>query len=77
MPYINVVSLNTKAEVVEAIGVIAGLNLKSLVDVQIVDPVSLPKNVRHMAKNAFTVTRKDILASFVILSNVESLLDPM
>ena len=49
-------------------------SLGSMAGVQIVVPVTLPKNVRHTAKNVFTATRKDILANFVIQSNVESLL---
>ena len=80
MPYIHktIVSLNTKAETMEAIGVTAGLSPEDLVvGVQIVVPVTHPKNVRHMAKNVFTVIRKDILVSFVIPSNVASLLDPV
>ena len=80
MPYIRetTVSLNIRAEAVEAIGVTAGLNQEGLAaGVQIVVPVTLPKNIRHMTKNVFTATSKDILVSFVILSNLESLLDPM
>ena len=80
MPYINetIVSLNTKAEAVEAIGVTAGLSPEDqVVGVQIVVPVTHPKNVRHMAKNVFTVIRKDILISFVVSSNMASLLDSM
>ena len=78
MPYIRetIVSQNRKVEA-KAIGVIAGLNVKSLAGVQIVDPVTLPKNARHTAKNVFTATRKDILASFVVPSIVASLLDQM
>ena len=54
MPYIRetIVSQNIRAEAVEAIGVTAGLNQEGLVvGVQIVVPVTLPKNVRHVAKN--------------------------
>ena len=36
-----------------------------------------PKKCKACGKERFTATRKDILVSFVILSNVESLLDPM
>ena len=69
MPYINVVSPNT---------VTAGLSPEGLVvGFQIVVPVTLPKNIRHMAKNVFTATRSDTSVSFVIASNVASLLDPM
>ena len=79
MPYISktTVSPNTKAEAVEAIGVIAGPNLESLVGVPTVGPAIHPKNARHMAKSAFTVIRKVISVSFVIPSNEESLRNPM
>ena len=79
MPYISetIVSPSTKAEAVEAIGVIAGPNLESLVGVPTVGPAIYPKNARHMAESAFTVIRKGISVSFVIPSNVENLLDPM
>ena len=33
---------------------------RSLAGVQIVVPVTLPRNIRHVAKNIFTATRKDI-----------------
>ena len=61
----------------EAIGVTAGPNPGSLVDVQILDPITDLRSVRPMARNVFTATRKDILASFVVQSNVASLLDQM
>ena len=61
----------------EAIGVIAGPNLESLVGVPTVGPAIHPKNARHTAKSAFTVIRKGISVSFVIPSNMENLLDPM
>ena len=79
MPYISetTVSLNIKAEAMEAKGVTAGLNPEGLVDVPIMVPAIHPKSARHMAKSAFTVIRKDISVSFVIPSNAESLLDPM
>ena len=80
MPYINVitVSQNTEAEAMEAIGVTAGLSLEGLVvGVQTVVPVTLPKSVRHRTKNVFTATRRDTSVSFVIQSNMESLLDQM
>ena len=80
MPYIRetTISLYIKVEAMEAIGFTAGLNQEGLVVVvQIVVPVTHLRNVRHTAKNVFTATRKDILVSFVIQSNVESLLDPM
>ena len=77
MPYMNIVSPNTKAEAMEAIEVTVGLSPEGLAaDVQIVVPVTLPKNVRHTAKNVFTATRRDTSVSFVTLSNVEILLDP-
>ena len=74
MPYIReiAVSLNIRAEAEEAIGVTAGPSPGNLVDVQIVVPVTHLRSVKHMAKNAFTATIKDILASFVIQSNMAS-----
>ena len=53
MPYIRetVGNLSTKAEAMEAIGVIAGPNLENLVGVQIVDPVTHLRSAKHMAKN--------------------------
>ena len=77
MPHIRIItaSLNTKAEAMEAIGVTAGSNPGSLVDVRIVVPVIHPKSAKLMERNVFTATRKDILASFVTSNNVESLLD--
>ena len=79
MPYISeaTVSLNMKAEAVEAIGGIAGLNPENLVGVPTGDPAIHPKNARHTAKSAFTVIRKGISVSFVIPSNEESLRDSM
>ena len=79
MSYIRkkAVNLSTKAEAVEAIGVIAGPNLENLVGVQIVDPFTHLRCAKHMAKNVFTATKRDILASFVIQSNVASHLDQM
>ena len=79
MPYISktTVSPNTKAEAMEAIGVIAGPNLESLVGVPTVGPAIHPKSARHTAKSAFIAIRKVISVSFVIPSNVENLLDPM
>ena len=77
MPYINIASVNTKAEAMQAIGVTAGPSPGSLVGVQIVNPVTHLKSVRPMARNVFIATRKDILASFVIQNNVASLLDQM
>ena len=53
----TIVNLSTKAEAVEAIGVIAGLNLESLVGVQIVDPVTHLRSAKHTAKNVFTATK--------------------
>ena len=64
-------------QVVEAIQVTAGPSPGSLVGVQIVDPVTHLRSVRPMARNVFTATRKDILASFVVQNNVASLLDQM
>ena len=79
MPYISetTVSPNTKAEAVEAIGVIAGPNLESLVGVSIVVLAIHPKSARLMAKSASIAIRKVISVSFVIPSNVENPLDPM
>ena len=79
MPYIRetIVSLSTKAEAMKAIGVIAGLNLESLAGVQIVYPVTHLRSAKHTAKNVFTATKRDILASFVIQSNVASHLDQL
>ena len=77
MPYINVASPNTKAETVEAIGVTAGASPGSLAGVQIMDPVTHLKSAKLMTRNAFTATRKDILASFFVQNNVTSLLDQM
>ena len=76
MPYISktTVGPNTKAEAIEAIGVIAVPNLESLVGIPIVGPAIHQKYARHTAKIAFTVIRKVILVSFVIPSNVENLL---
>ena len=79
MPYISetTVGPNTKAEAMEAIGVIASPNLKSLVGVPTVGPAIHPKNARHMAKSASIAIRKVISVNFVVPSNVENLLDPM
>ena len=79
MPYIGeiAVSLNIRAEAVEAIGVTAGPSQGSLVGVRIVDLVTHLRSAKLMAKNVFTATRRDILASFVIQSNVASHLDQM
>ena len=70
-------NLNTKVGAIEAIGVIADHNLESLAGVQIVDSVTQPRSAKLMAKNVFTATRRGILASFVIQSNVASHLDQM
>ena len=79
MPYISetTVSPNTKAEAMEAIGVIAGPNLESLVSVPIVVLAIHPKGARHMAKSASIAIRKVISVRIAIPSNVENLLDPM
>ena len=79
MPYIRetIVNLSTKAEAMEAKEVIAGPNLENLVGVQIVDPGTHLRSAKHMAKNVFTATKRDILASFVIQSNMASHLDQM
>ena len=79
MPYISetTVGLNIKAETVEAIAIIAGLNPENLVGVPTVGPVIQPKNARHTTKSAFTVIRKGISVSFVIPSNEENIWDPM
>ena len=50
-----------KAEAVEAIGVTAGLTPGSLVAVQSVDLVTHLGSARHMGKNVFTATKRDIL----------------
>ena len=81
MPYTTnetTVNSNIKAEAMEAIGVIAGLSPEGLVvDVPTVGPATHPKSARHMAKNAFTVIRRDILVSIVIQNSVVNLLDPV
>ena len=61
----------------EAIGVTAGLSPEGLVGVPTVGPAIHPKSARHMAKNAFTVIRRDISVSIVIPNNVVNLLDPV
>ena len=43
----------------------------------IVDPVTHPRSARPMARNVFTATKKDILASFGIQNNMASHLDQM
>ena len=81
MPYaINetTVNSNIKAEAMEAMEVIAGLSPEGLVvGVPTVGPAIHPKSARHMAKNAFTVIRKDISVSIVTPSNVEYCQDPV
>ena len=71
MPYITnatitITDVSQKAEAVEAIEVIADLNLGSLVLVQIVVPVTCPGSVKHIAKNVFTATKRDISVNYVI-----------
>ena len=57
----------------EAIEVIADLNLENLVLVQTVAPVIHPGNARHMAKSAFTATKRDDSVNSVVPDNVENL----
>ena len=68
MPYTSIITVSpsTKTEAVEAIEVIAGVTPGSLVAVQTVDSVIHLKSARHMGKNVFTATKRDILASSVI-----------
>ena len=73
----TIVNLNTKAGAVEAKGVIAGPNLESLAGVQIVDSVTHLRSAKLTAKNVCTATRRGILASFVVQSNMASHLDQM
>ena len=76
MPYITnvtITDLSQKAEAVEAIEIIADLNLGSLVLVQIVVPVTHPGSVKHMAKSAFTATKRGNSVNYVIPENVENL----
>ena len=77
MPYINVASPNTKAEAMEAIGVTAGPSQGSLVVVQTVDPVTHLRSAKHMAKNVFIATKRNILANFVSPNIRASHLDQM
>ena len=75
MPYITnvtITDLSQKAEAVEAIEVIADLNLGSLVLVQIVVPVTHPGSVKPMAKNVFTATKRDISVNYVIPDSMEN-----
>ena len=78
MPYITnititITDLSQKAEAVEAIEVIADLNLGSLVLVQIVVPVTHPGSVKPMAKNVFSATKRDISVNYVVPGNMENL----
>ena len=77
MSYTSVITVSpsTKAEAMEATRVTAGLTPGSLVAVQTVDPVTHLRSARHVGKNVFTDTKRDILANSVIQSNVASLLD--
>ena len=70
---ITITDLSQKAEAMEAIEVIADLSLGSLVLVQIVVPVTHPGSVKHMAKNVFTATKRDISVNYVIPDNMENL----
>ena len=77
MPYITnttitITDLSQKAEAMEAIEVIADLNLGSLVLVQIVVPVTCPGSVKHMAKNVFTLTKWDISVNYVVSDSMEN-----
>ena len=54
----SITDLSQKAEAMEAIEVIADLNLGSLVLVQIVVPITHPGSVKYMTKSAFTATKK-------------------
>ena len=62
----------SKGRAMEAIEVTADLNLGSLVLVQIVVPVTHPGSVKHMAKSAFTATKRGISVNYVIPDNVEN-----
>ena len=70
---ITITDLSQKAEAMEAIEVIADLNLGSLVLVQIVVPVTRPGSVKPMAKNVFTATERDISVNYVIPDSMENL----
>ena len=75
MPYITniTITITDLSQKAEAIGVIADLNLGSLVLVQIVVPVTCPGCVKHMAKNVFTATNRDISVNYVMPGNMENL----
>ena len=61
------VSLNIKAEAVEAIGVTAGPSPGSLAGVRIVDPVTHLGGAKPMARNVFTANKKGHYSQFCCL----------